>query len=461
MQTHSWAGWILGVFLVFAAVSVAQPPGGGPLPPEQALANHNRMLENVRAHPEAKAQTLARLQNILTQRGEAGIAERLAEIGNILDEARSMPDAEFDQDRTQLAERIAAQMRSANNGPGPQDSDAAAISPAAEPAAGPVRWIDVHDHLIPGQGRDFAGAFDAAEAIMDQAGIRTMIVMPPPQNAAKYDGDAFAAALRKHAGRFAWLGGGGSLNVLVQQSAPESKITNDLLRQFQQQAEDLLRAGASGFGEMAIQHLSLHAADHPYENVPADHPLLLLLADIAARHDVPIDVHLDLVTNDIALPAWLADSSNNPKVLHANLAAFERLLDHNPKARICWAHAGSDNIGHWTAELSRILLQKHPNLYLSLRLGPGHAAENFPLTPDGRIRPEWLRLLEDFPGRFVIGGDNFIASATFQGSGTAAKLSSRAPASRQLTPAFLNALPPELARKIAVDNAVALYKLKP
>lgn len=66
-----------------------------------------------------------------------------------------------------------------------------------------------------------------------------------------------------------------------------------------------------------------------------------------------------------------------------------------------------------------------------------------------------------FPGRFVIGGDNFIASATFQGSGTAAKLSSRAPASRQLTPAFLNALPPELARKIAVDNAVALYKLKP
>ena len=462
MQTHSRiGGMIIGVLLVSSEIGYAQPPAGGPPAPEQALANHNRMLENVHAHPDAKAQVLARLQSILAQRGETDVAARLAEIEKILDEAGFMPDADFEQNQAQLAERIAAQMRPAGSRPAAENSGS--ITPPAVPqsAANPAQWIDVHDHLIPGQGRDFAGAFDAALASMDQAGIRTVIVMPPPQNTVKYDCDAYSAGLRRHADRFACLGGGGSLNVLIQQTAKESKISASQRQQFSQQAEKLLSAGACGFGEIAVQHLSLHAADHPYECVAADHPLLLLLADLAARHNVPIDVHLDLVTNDIALPAWLADSPNNPKVLPANLAAFERLLDHNLKANICWAHAGSDNIGHWTAELSRTLLQKHPNLYMSLRLGPGHASENFPLTTAGQIKPEWLRLLEDFSDRFVNGGDNFIAAATFQGSGTAAKLSSRTPASRRLTPVFLNALPPDLAHRIAFDNAVALYHLKP
>jgi hypothetical protein len=159
-------------------------------------------------------------------------------------------------------------------------------------------------------------------------------------------------------------------------------------------------------------------------------------------------------------PAWLT-SPNNPKALHANLEAFERLLDHNVRAKICWAHAGSDNTGDWTTELSRRLLQKHPNLYMSIRLGIGHAPPSFLLTPDGRIKPDWLQLLEDFSNRFVIGRDNFIASPTFRGDSTAGLLSSTTPMTREWTLAFLNALPPDLARKIASENAITLYKLQP
>jgi predicted TIM-barrel fold metal-dependent hydrolase len=320
-------------------------------------------------------------------------------------------------------------------------------------------WIDVHNHLLPGERHSYADSYKAALAVMDQVGITRMIVMPAPHVAAGYDYAKFVSAFPQYARRFAFFEGGESLNVMLHQ-ADAKVVTDDLKKKFEQKADELIRAGALGFGEIAIRHLSLQGEDHPYENVPGDHPLLLLLADIAARHDVPIDIHLDVATNDIPTPAWLT-SPNNPKTLSANLAGFERLLAHNPKARICWAHAGSDNIGHWTTDLSRALLQKHPNLYLSLRLGPGHVPENFPLTQKYQLKPEWLRLLKDFPNRFVIGSDNFFAPPSFQGKGTGAILAQRVPLSRKLAPVFLRELPPDVAQKIATENAIAIYKLRP
>ena len=53
--------------------------------------------------------------------------------------------------------------------------------------------------------------------------------------------------------------------------------------------------GAAGFGEMAAEHFS---GGTPYQFAPPDHPLFLLLADIAARHDVPIDQHMNAVPRD-------------------------------------------------------------------------------------------------------------------------------------------------------------------
>ena len=76
------------------------------------------------------------------------------------------------------------------------------------------------------------------------------------------------------------------------------------------------------------------------------------------------------------------------------------------------------------------------------------------------MKSEWLQLLKDFPTRFMIGSDNFIAAASFHGSGVGATLASRIPITRELVPAFLTALPADLARKIAADNAIALYKLR-
>ena len=461
MRIHLAATLIVSLCLAAAITAPAQVPGGGSPTMEQTLQNNVQMLVNLREHPQAKSEIIAHLKERLLQRGITETNARLAEVGKIFDEASAMTDADFAKNQSQLAKRVLTQMRSAGNAPATAGTGTPPPSGTGAPTAQPtntIHWIDVHNHLVPGDRLDFSGTDKAALGLMDEVGISKIIVMPPPQPVSHYDADAFSAVLRRQPGRCVFLGGGGSLNAMLQQAGKQIVISDSLKRQFKQKAEEILRQGAIGFGEMTAHHLSLHGADHPYESVPADHPLLLLLADIAAEHDVPIDLHFDVVTKDIPDPDWL-NSPNNPKVLHANLDAFERLLDHNPKAKICWAHAGSDNIGHWITDLSRRLLQKHPNLYMSLRLGAGHAAENFPLTPDRQLKPAWLQLLKEFPARFVIGSDNFIATPTFHGGGTAGLLSSRTPMTRVWTPAFLNALPPDLARKIAVDNAVAIYKL--
>lgn len=337
---------------------------------------------------------------------------------------------------------------------------------AARPAsrAGEIEWIDVHAHLVggrAGQDEDYRGAVRAALAAMDEAGIRRMVVMPPPQvggSPGLHDSDRFVAALKGHPARFAFLGGGGTLNVMLQEAGQERAVGEGLRRRFEEQALDILRQGAAGFGEITAHHLS-HLANHPYESVPADHPLLLLLADIAARHDVVIDFHFDVVASDRPLPEWLA-SPPNPPLLRANLAAFERLLAHHRRAKIVWAHAGSDILGHWTTDLSRQLLSRHPNLYMSLRMAPGRAPENHPMTRGLEIRPEWLGLLEDFADRFVIGGDQFIVSPSVRGSGPGVVFAQRAPRVRERTRAFLDALPPDLARRIARENPMRLYRLQ-
>jgi len=343
----------------------------------------------------------------------------------------------------------------------PYLSEAGTAQPSG--AAGRVEWIDVHVHLIGGRGarQDYAGAISAALVVMDEAGIRKMVVMPPPQVSSPqwpYDYDSFMGPLKRHLTRFAFLGGGGSLSPMVHEVADETRISDDLKRQFEERALEILRYGALGFGEITAHHLS-HLPGHPYEFVAADHPLLLLLADIAGRHDALIDFHFDVVTEDMKAPDWLA-TPPNPPVLRANLAAFERLLERNRKAKIVWAHAGSDMLGHWTTALSRRLLQKHPNLHMSLRMGPGRAPQNHPLTRSNEIKPEWLRLMQDFPDRFVIGGDQFIASPAVQGTGPGMVFSQRAPIVRERTRKFLAALPPDLARMIAYENAIRLYELK-
>jgi predicted TIM-barrel fold metal-dependent hydrolase len=327
-----------------------------------------------------------------------------------------------------------------------------------------IEWVDVHVHLVGGRrGRvhDYGGAARVALKAMDEAGIRMSVVMPPPQPPGfpvLYDYDSFISYLKRYPKRFAFLGGGGTLNPMIHEAGKrKGKISKHVRRRFEEKANEIIRRGGVGFGEITAHHYSLMSG-HPYESVSADHPLLLLLADIAARHDVVIDLHFDVVVEDVThLPPRLASQANPPRLI-ANIAGFERLLAHDREAKIVWAHAGSDMLGHWTVGLSREMLRKHPNLFMSLRMGGG-VPRNRVLNEGGDIKPQWLALFRDFPDRFVIGGDQFFASPQIRGSGPGLEFGQHARRIREGSKTLLSKLPPDLSRKIGCENAVRLYKL--
>jgi hypothetical protein len=321
-----------------------------------------------------------------------------------------------------------------------------------------ISYIDAHNHLSGGSAHqsDFSSAAIIALREMDHLGIGRIIIMPPPfsfGHRGRFEVHALIPLKEKYPDRIAVLGGGGSLNIMIHQTPNPAQVTPELKTEFKKTAEDLLAIGAIGFGELAVDHFSF-AFDHPYESVPADHPLLLLLAEIGASHNVPIDIHMEVIPTDMPLPdrRILQRSGNNPKMLKENLSAFERLLAHNPKARIIWAHVGWCNTGFRTPDLCRRLLSKHPNLYMSFKLSPESVPETRPIGEDKKsLKPEWLQLLKDFPDRFIIGTDQFYVPPGSRSIG---------PQKTEATKLFMTLLPPDLARQIGQENPSRIFNLK-
>lgn len=343
----------------------------------------------------------------------------------------------------------AAGARRPPQGPPPMDGATASGPPI----------IDTHAHLlghadIPG---DFREAADLAVQQMDLLGIRRSLLLPPPQPpgfARAYDHELLLPCVRAHPDRLSFLAGGGSLSPMIAAAADADTVSDAIRRDFEAIADRLLAAGAVGFGEITVEHVS-YEPNHPYVRARPDGPLMRLLVDVAAQRDVPIDLHMDAVRQDRPPPDTLTSRGpNNPPALRANVEAFERLLAYNRKARIVWAHAGRDILGDWTVELSRQMLAAHPNLFMSIALFPrppfGATPQNFPMTQEGAIKPEWLALLADFPDRFTVGNDPFYASTRMMG---------RRPPMSAMSRRFVNALPQPVANAIAHANAARIYRL--
>ena len=337
---------------------------------------------------------------------------------------------------------------------------ALALSLAAPALAEPPPIVDTHAHISNDArasrgGPNFRAALDGAIGRMDRAGIRRLIVMPPPTppGRATYDIESYRFAREAYGGRVLPGGGGGTLNAMLQSAAPDA-VADEKKNAFRARAEEIAQAGAVVFGEIALHHMSLAqmGQNHPYERIEPDHPLMLLLDDIAADKNIPIDVHLDAVPEGMPLPPRPNFNRGNPSTLKANLAAFERLLAHNRGARIVWAHAGTDPLGTRTVELQRGLLARHPNLFMSLRLTAGGPPRVAALDADKRLKPFWLELLKEFPDRFVVGSDFFHPPA-----GTV----ERGPTEESLNNyrAALVQMPAALAEAIAHRNAEKIYRI--
>lgn len=122
---------------------------------------------------------------------------------------------------------------------------------------------------------------------------------------------------------------------------------------------------------------------------------------------------------------------------HCDDIAIDKLFAHAPKLRLIWAHSG---IGGVPVERVRELLRRHPGLLGELSYRPG-------LTEaDGRLSSAWRALLQEFPERFLIGSDTWV-NARWQ----------HYEALMQAYRQWLGDLPPAVARRLAWDNAAALF----
>lgn len=309
-----------------------------------------------------------------------------------------------------------------------------------EPVPALTPYVEAHTHF---DEHNIDGTIQAALAAMGRQNAAKIFLQMLPDtfdHPGHYDAEVILSAARKYPAKLAVIGGGGTLNAMIHESVVSGDAGPEVQKKFKDRAEELLREGVVGFGEMTAEHFD---GATPYQYAPADHPLFLLLADIAAQHGVPIDLHLEAVPKAMPLPPDLKSPPNAPQ-LHENITAFERLLSHNPRAKIIWAHAGSDFTGYRTPDLCRRLLQMHPNLYMEIKTDSQNVGKNYPLA-DGKIKPEWLKLFMDFSDRFILGTDQHYPEP-------------KSSEQRWQTAVLLfNQLPSDVRKKIGTENIQNIY----
>lgn len=289
-------------------------------------------------------------------------------------------------------------------------------------------FIDTHAHIRPS-----SEPYTEIIRMMDEHGIDRMIVMEPP-------GDFWISgtppsvygipdAAVQYPDRFAVLYSGEAGSMLYD-AAKKGTYTPEQEKEFTSLLDKAMASGKyKGIGEIGLRHLPPPGMPASYDiTVPADHPWMFIMSDTAARYGVPIDIHMQ--TDD------------------TNVAALERLLDHNPGAIIIWDHAG-DHTQNANPDLLRRLLATHKNLCTSIKI---RTEEKQPLggivIKDGGVLTEkWKNLITDYPDRFIIGTD--------------VKLGIRPDEIRfvDIHRSLLSRLPAGVAQKVAQDNPKRIFNL--
>ncbi len=328
--------------------------------------------------------------------------------------------------------------------------------------------IDTHMHfggkLSSGEMKSlYASAAGYLIENMDAVGLEKAILVTVLSPSATLSGEGIeqltAATIALYPDRLFRMAGGAQLGTIIEATDPDA-VTPSIQKTFRTQAVALLDAGAIGFGEMITLHPCL-GSKHNYQFAPPDHPLFLLLADIAAERGVPIDLHAEAVAQTRPMPENIQRACDqNPDTLEATIPAIESLLAHNRSANIVWQHIGWDNTGEMTVKLLRRLLETHSNLFLALKVeergfqvGTNNQVQmlNRIVDSNGEIGQDWLDLFEDFPDRFMIGADEFVDASGERPVGAA---------SLDATWKMVDQLPADLEQKFGSENAARVYGLE-
>ena len=140
---------------------------------------------------------------------------------------------------------------------------------------------------------------------------------------------------------------------------------------------------------------------------------------------------------DLPVPKRVVElAKQNKLVLHAHsdADAVERLFQHDPGARILWAHAGFDS-----PERVAAMLRRHRNLWCDLAFRTDFSSNN-------KVDPAWRKTFMEFPERFMVGTDSYTPERWHY-------IGEHADWSR----AWLADLPRDVAERIAWKNGEALF----
>lgn len=187
-----------------------------------------------------------------------------------------------------------------------------------------------------------------------------------------------------------------------------------------------------GIGEVFTRHDDLTAITTG-ETPRANNEAMARVYHLAAEHDLPVLLHSNITSKREDNPLYLAE--------------VEEPLRNHPHTRFIWAHAGTSlELHRHQPKLDFVLptlqrmLEAYPNLYIDLSWSVLHP---YLLDEQGTPDKDWLALVTRYPERFMLGSD---VVGKFDGLGE--QMHGFAP--------FLDALPEDVARKVARDNFLAV-----
>jgi len=181
-----------------------------------------------------------------------------------------------------------------------------------------------------------------------------------------------------------------------------SSSNDDGTQQLYRAAPDLI---IPGYLESRLrQYRYVALGEFHVDGAQADTPVVRRVLELARRHGLMLHVHADADT-------------------------LERIFRHDASARVLWAHAGFEEPDRVAA-----MLDRHRNLWADLSMRGD-------ITLQGRLRPEWRKLLMQHADRFMLGTDTYTPSRWDQ-------VSEHARWARR----WLAELPHEAAERIAWRN---------
>ncbi len=190
-----------------------------------------------------------------------------------------------------------------------------------------------------------------------------------------------------------------------------------------------------GIGEVLTRHDQLTALTEG-ETPRANHPALMQVYEVAAEYGLPVLLHSNLTSLREETPIYLQE--------------LEEALEGNPDTRFVLAHAGtSGGVEDKQPPLKTLvpileaLLARYDNLYVDL----SWSVKDHYVLDDGKADPDWVALIEQYPGRFTLGSD------------LVGHFDSLSRQMKSYLP-LLNALPENVAQRLASENAKALVPEK-